>query len=100
MKMDITPKTLLGKWSVGLNAFFLIVIAVSVILVKVIKILSFDDHWWDVTAVVFIVPVITFFTGIISVIKNKDHSVSVFLSIFVSICVILFILLHSLFISD
>ena len=100
MKTNIAPKSLLGKWSVGLNAFFLIVIAVSVILVKVIKILSFDDHWWVATAVVFVVPVIALFTGIISVIKNKDRSVSIFLSIFVSICVILFILLHSLFIND
>ena len=95
------PSTQLGKWSVGLNAFFLLVIAVSLVLVEVLKILSFDDHWWDVTvAVAFPASIIALITGIIAVTKNKDRSALVYLSIFVGVCTILFILLHSLFISD
>ena len=93
--------TQLGKWSVGLNAFFLLVIAVSLVLVEVLKILSFDDHWWDVTvAVAFPASIIALITGILAVTKNKDRSALVYLSIFVGVCTILFILLHSLFISD
>jgi len=98
--MKIKPKTKLGKWSLGLNIFFLIVISVSVILVKVIGVLSFDvGHWWDVTATVFILPVIAFILGIIAI-KKKDHSVLVYSSIAIGLLTILFILLHSLFISD
>ena len=102
MKASIHPKTVLGKWSVGLNAFVLIVIAISVIFVLVLGILSFDDHWWDVTVPLLILAtLVALVTGITSVVrKNRDRSVLVYLSIVVSILAILFVLLHSLFISD
>jgi len=95
------PKTTLGKWSVGLNAFFLIAVATSCVLVLILKILNFDDHWWDVTvAVTFPASIIALITGITAVGKHKEHSVLVNISIFVGVCTVLFILLHSLFISD
>ncbi len=101
MKLNFAPKTILGKWSVGLNAFFLIVIIISILLVKVLKILSFDDHWWDVTVpIVFLASIVALFTGIISVRKHNERSVLVYLSIIIGILSILFIFLHSLFISD
>jgi hypothetical protein len=101
MQKDIAPKTILGKWSVGLNAFFLIVVITSIVLVKVLGILSFDDHWWDVTVpIVFLASIVALFTGIISIRKNKESSILVYLSIFISICVVFFIFFHSLFISD
>lgn len=94
------PKTTSGKWSVRLNAFFLIVTIISILLVKVFRILSFDDRWWDVTVpILALAIIIALFFGIKAV-KNKDLSVLVFISIFISICAILFILLHSLFIND
>jgi len=101
MKFIIKPETLLGKWSVGLNAFFLIVIITSIILVKVLGILSFDDHWWDVTVpVVFLASIVAFFIGTIAVIKYKERSVLVYISIIIGLLTILFIPLHSLFIND
>ena len=100
MKSNLWPETVLGKWSVGLQTFFVIVIVTSIILVKVLGILSFDDHWWDVTVLVFLASIIAFITGIRAVRKNKDRSIVVFLSIFLGLLVILFLLLHSLFISD
>lgn len=101
MKQDLTPQTKLGVWSVGLNACFLIAIAVSITNVKILKILSFDDRWWDVTVgISFPVSIIALILGIIAVKKDKDHTVLVYLSIFVGVCTVLFILLHSLFISD
>ena len=99
--MRIKPKTKLGKWSVGLNIFFLIIIIVSIILVKVLGILSFDDHWWDVTVpVAFLIEMIAFFTGIRAIVKNKERSVLVYLSVVVGLLTILFVPLHSLFIND
>ena len=95
------PKTKLGKWSVGLNIVFLLATTISIIVVKVFRILSFDDHWWDVTvAVTFPTSIIALITGIIAVQKYNERSVLVYLSIFVGACTVLFILLHSLFIND
>ncbi|MCX6797464.1 MAG: hypothetical protein NTX98_03250 [Candidatus Doudnabacteria bacterium] len=95
------PKTTLGKWSVGLNAFFLIVIAASIVSVKILKILSFDDRWWDVTVgIAFPASIVALITGIVAVRKNKERSVLVRLSILVGLCTILFLLFHSLFIND
>lgn len=97
--MKIKPKTKLGKWSVWLNTFFLIIIIISVTLASVLRILSYDDTWWDVTALVFFVPIIAFILGIIAI-KKKDHSILVYSSVAIGLIVILFILLHSLFITD
>lgn len=95
------PDTKLGKWSVGLNAFFLIAIAASCVLVLILKILNFDDHWWDVTAaVIFPASIIALITGILAVKISKERSVLVSLSILVGVCTVLFILLHSLFINN
>ena len=95
------PKTTLGKWSVGLNAFFLIAIVSSVVLVKILNILDFDDRWWDVTvAVSFPASIVALITGIIAVRKYKERSILVILSIIIGLCTLLFIPLHSLFISD
>jgi len=95
------PNSKTGKWSVGLNAFFLIVTAASIVSVKILKILSFDDHWWDVTvAITFPASIIALITGILAVKKYEERSVLAYLSIFVGVCTILFILLHSLLIND
>jgi len=99
--MKIKPQTKLGKWSVSLNILFLVVVAVSVILVLVLGILSFDDTWWDVTVpIAFVIEMTAFITGIMAVRKNKEQSVLVYLSIIIGVLTILFVFLHSLFISD
>lgn len=98
--MSTTPQTLLGKWSVGLNGLFLFIVIVSVLLVWLGG-FSFDDRWWDVTSfVASLLTLVAFVTGIVSRRKRGDRSLLVLLSILVSICAILFALLHSLFISD
>ncbi|MFH1207122.1 MAG: hypothetical protein V1668_00770 [Patescibacteria group bacterium] len=91
----------IGKWSVGLNILFLIIIAVSLALVLVLKTLSFDDTWWDITVpIAFLIVLVAFITAIVAVTKNKDRSVWVYASIVIGVCAILFGLLHSLFIKD
>jgi hypothetical protein len=95
------PKTILGKWSVGLNAFFLTAITSSLVLVEILRVLSFNDHWWDVTvAVSFPASIIALITGILAVKKYKERSVLVYLSILIGLCLVLFIIFHSLFIAD
>ena len=95
------PKTKLGKWSVGLHIFFLIAIIASIILVKILKVLNFDDHWWDVTVpIVFSASIVALVIGIIAKRKYQDSSISVLLSILLGLCVILFIIFHSLLITD
>lgn len=99
--MQLKPQTKFGRWSVWLNAFFLITISISIILVNVLGILSYDDHWWDVTVPILALATITaFILGIIAIIKNKERSVFVYASVIVGLLVILFIPLHSLFIND
>lgn len=100
MKLAITPQSKLGKWSVGLQSFFIIVIAVSLILVKGLGILDFDDNWWNVTVNVFLASIAALFIGLRAVRKHRDSSVLVYASVFLGFLAILFILLHSLFISD
>ena len=98
---DFMPKTHLGKWSVGLNAFFLIAVAASVFLVNILGVLSYDDHWWDVTVpLTFTASIVGFIFGIIAIFKNKESSVLVYASVIVGLLTILFIPLHSLFIND
>ena len=98
--MQLKPQTKLGRWSVWLNAFFLITITVSIILVNVLGILSYDDHWWDMTVPILALATITaFILGIIAIIK-KEHSFLVYMSVIIGLLAILFIPLHSLFIND
>lgn len=98
--MRLQPQTKLGKWSVRLNAFFLITIAVSIILVNGLGALNYDDHWWDVTVpITFLASIVGFIFGIIAIIK-KERSVLVYISVAIGFLLILFIPLHSLFIND
>lgn len=101
MKTDFMPKTRSGKWSVWLNVFFLTVIIISIILVNVLGILSYDDHWWDVAVpIVFFTSIVAFILGIRAVRKNKEQSVLVYSSVIIGLLAILFIFFHSLFIND
>ncbi len=84
-----------------LNAFFLITTGISIILVNVLGVLSYDDHWWDVTVpMTFLASIIAFTLGTIAIIKNKERSVFVYASVIAGLLVILFIPLHSIFIND
>ena len=70
--MKLKPQTTLGTWSVVLNTFFLIIIVTSILLVNVLGILSYDDHWWDVTVPILALATITaFILGIMAIIKKN-----------------------------
>ena len=100
MKKDFIPKTCSGKWSVGLTTFFLMVIFISIMFVKVFRILSFNDHWWDVTVpILALTTIVALILGVMAVIK-KERSFLVYISITIGMLAVLFIPLHSLFIHD
>lgn len=95
------PQSKVGKWSVGLNTVYLVIIAASLVLVLVLKTLSFDDRWWDITVpVAFLIAMAALYTGVRAVKKYRDRSALVYVSIITGVCTILFALLHSLFIKD
>lgn len=101
MKFTLLPETRLGKWSVGLTVLFIMTM-ITFFIFMLVGIVTFDSgHWWDATVLIaFPTEIIAFFMGFTAVRKNKDHSFLVYLSIFIGICLILFIFLHSLFIND
>jgi hypothetical protein len=99
--MQLKPQSKLGGWSVGLNAFFLITIGVTLVLVKLLGVLSYGDRWWDITVpIIFPASIMAFILGIVAIINNKERSIFVYVSIAVGLLVVLFIPLHSLFIND
>lgn len=99
--IQMKPQTKLGRWSVGLNAFFLITIVISIILVNVLGILSYNGRWWDATVpILALATIVAFILGIIAIIKNKERSIIVYASVIIGLLAILFIPLHSLFIND
>lgn len=86
--MQLKPQTKLGRWSAWLNAFFLITITISIILVNVLGILSYDDRWWDVTVPILAIATITaFILGIIAIIK-KERSFLVYISVVIGLLAI------------
>ena len=101
MSLKFLPRTKSGQWSVGLNAFFLVAVFASGALVLVLKILSFDDRWWDITVpIIFLATITAFVLGILAIRKYKETSVLVYASVSLGLLSLLFLLLHSLFIND
>ena len=101
MNTSFLPKTRLGKWSVGLTTVFLLLI-IAFFSFMLLGLVTFDEgHWWDVTvAVAAPLEIIAFILSVITVKKTNERSVLIYLSLVIGLCVILFILLHSLFIND
>jgi hypothetical protein len=99
--MKILPDTKAGKWSVGLQTFFLTGAGISTLLLNIPNRLSYNDRWWDITAlIIFFATIAAFILGIRALRKYKDSSVLVYASVGVGALAILFIFTHSLFISD
>ena len=99
--MNVLPKSRLGKWSVGLTAFFLLLLAVFFTFM-LLGVVTFDQgHWWDITvAIAAPVEIIAFILSVVAYGKAKERSFSIYLSLVIGAGVVLFILLHSLFIQD
>lgn len=100
-KQNFLSASLAGKLSYWLSVLLLLSVATAVTLVLVLGILSFDDTWWDITVpILIVVTLVSLVSGLIALFKNKDRSGSVYFAVSVCVLAILFLLLHSLFISD
>jgi len=101
IKTQFLPKSSLRKWSTGLTVFFVLLITVFLTFMS-FGMVTFDQgHLWDITvAVAAPTEIIAFILSILAVKKKKERTVSVYLSLIIGACVILFLLLHSLFIND
>jgi hypothetical protein len=95
MKFYFIPKTLLGRWSLGLTAGLVIFFLVSIIIVAsgqeggetffsnlLISIPMFLSGLSGVAA---------FFTGIIGIVKSKERAVGVFITTLIGFLVLAFI---------
>lgn len=99
--MNTFPESRLGKWSIGLTMFFLL-LNVVFFAFMLFGLVTFDTgHWWDITVgIAVFVEITAFILSIMALRRPKGRSLLVYLSFIIGICAILFIFLHSLFISD
>ncbi len=96
MKISILPKSLPGKWSLGFIAAFMILISVFFIQVG----LGARGRETITDNLNLAIPVIlagvsgvsALVIGLVGTIRNRDHSVLVFLSMLIGIFVLVFIL--------
>jgi drug/metabolite transporter (DMT)-like permease len=91
----------MGKLPVRLTILYLLLLAVFFAFM-LFGAVNFDKgHWRDWTVGISVILILSaFITGIMAFIKSKNRSVSLYISIFIISCSILFLLLHSLFIND
>lgn len=101
MKITFTPKTYLGKWTVGLIIGFFILLAVFFMFIKLGE-RGGMTYWSNLKLAIpgtaaALCGILSFFTGIISVFKNKERSVLVFLSIILGFLILLWVSAELLF---
>lgn len=96
------PKTRLGKWSVGLVIVFFVLLAIGQIVIRLQGPREDQTFWSNPLRSIpmlgaAISAILAFFTGIISIIKNKESSILVFLSTLVGLLILWFVLGEILF---
>jgi hypothetical protein len=101
MKIGIIPKTTLGKWSVGLVGGLIIFFALLLLMVAIGQ--RGGETFFSNLALAIpgmlaaLSGIAGFFTGIVSIIKSKDHSLLVLLSTGIGLVVLIFCLGEFLF---
>ena len=107
MKINFTPKSPLGKWSVGLIVILPILFYIGMSFVSFYEsVPAGKTILHDIVArpgvalpmlVGFVSGIVAFFCGIIGITKKKDYSVLVFISTTLGFFVLLWILAEFLF---
>jgi len=95
--IDFMPKTILGKWSVGLVLLFFFLLATGILVISR-QGPRVDQTFFDNP--VASIPMLSagasaiaaFFAGIISIFKYKERSVSVFMATVIGLFVMVFML--------
>lgn len=77
MKVTLWPKSDLGKWSARLSIAFIILISLKIMNAAPMP-----------TFTIAILGLVGFFMGIVAMIKNKERSIPIFLSIVVGLLII------------
>ncbi len=96
MRISIQPKSLLGRWSIGMGAAFILLQVLSSILTGLGGMGS--GPIGPMIGVAFGVSgIAALITGLISVIKSKERSILVFIAILVGLFCLLFFLGEFLF---
>jgi len=94
--VKLLPKTLLGKWTVGLIAFFFLLFAAFQLLVASGQTggdTFFSNLLLGIPGLLMGVSAIaSFFTGVLSIARDKERSVLVFLSTLIGFLVLIFVL--------
>jgi hypothetical protein len=91
MRISILPKTSLGRWSVGLAAAFILLLALCAVLTGLGGV--GPGPVGPIVTVAFGISGITaFVTGLISMIKSGERSILVFLAVLVGLFTLIFFL--------
>jgi len=91
MKISFLPKSRLGIWTAGLSIFTIATFLVFYIFAELLKIITSDIIVTIFGAPAVVASIVSFFTGITAVIKNKERSVLVFIAIMTGFFVLAFI---------
>ena len=101
MKITFTPKTYLGKLSVRLIAGFFIFLALFFMFISLGE--RGGMAYWDNLKLAIpgtaaaLCGILSFFTGIVSLIKKKERGIFVYLSTFLGLLILLWCLTEILF---
>jgi hypothetical protein len=86
IKINFLPKSILGKWAIGLSITFIVLIWLKI---------QFSIH--VMTFIIAALGLVGFFISIVSIIKNKDRAILNFLPILVGLIIILWIAAEMIF---
>jgi len=96
MKVAFIPKTLLGKWSVGLIVAFFLLLATGMTVVSVFRQEGgetfFDNFWISIPMLsAGAAAIAAFFTGALSIWKSKERAILVFIATLIGLIVLWFV---------
>jgi hypothetical protein len=102
MKIQLLPKSSLGKWSIGLILAFFVLFAIGNIVVAIQGPIAGQTF---LSNPILSIPMLSsavagglsFFTGFIAIIKNRDRSVLVFLATIIGLLILDFVVGNMLF---
>jgi len=101
MKIELIPKTSLGKWSVGLIVFFFLLLSLFYFLCASGErggANFFSNPKLSVTALLMAFSgILAFFFGVLSVAMDKERAVLVFLAALIGLFVLIFCLAEIIF---
>ena len=98
MKIILTPKTKLGKWSIGLIVSFFAFLWIFYLLVAAGErggATFFSNLKLTIPMLIAAgSAVASFFTGLISIIKRKERAILVFISSLIGLLVLIYVILE------